>query len=194
MLQRSINKFVDWCSDNGLECNQSKCKIMTFTHKKTPIIYNYQMTGQPIERVEKIIDLGVILDKNMSFNDQVEHSINMSKAALQFVKRQSYMFDSDIIKILYSTLVRSNIEFACSIWLPHHSTQKLRIESIQKQILIYLNGDHLNRSENNYVLPPYIDRCNKLALQHWPEEESILQHYSSIQSSLASTSTQICAH
>lgn len=134
---------------------------MTFTHKKTPIIYDYQMTGQTIERVNEIRDLGVILDKRLNFNAHIEYAINKSKAALQFVKRQSYMFDSNIIKILYSAHVRSNIEFGCSIWSPHQNTQKAHTESLQKQILIYLSGDHLNRSNNNYVLPPYTERCIK---------------------------------
>lgn len=159
-LQEAISQFIDWCSDNGLECNQSKCSIMTFTQKRTPIIHNYQMMGQPIKRVNEIRDLGVILDKKLNFNSHIEYAINKSKAALQLVKRQSYLYDSDVTKLLYTALVRSNIEFACAIWSPHHNTQKSNIESIQKQMLIYLNGDHLNRSNNNYRLSPYIDRCN----------------------------------
>lgn len=161
MLQGAINNFTDWCNDNGLECNRSKCKIMTFTKKKAPIVYDYKMHGHSIERVNKIRDLDVILDKQLNFNAHIEYTINKTKAALQFVKRQSYMFDSDVTKLLYSALVRSNIEFACSIWSPIQNTKKSNIESIQKQILIYLNGDHLNRSNNNYVLSPYIDRCDK---------------------------------
>lgn len=60
------------------------------------------------------------------------------------------------------SLVRSNVEFASSIWSPHHNIHKTTIESIQKQIVIYLNGDHINRGENgDYALTPYTDRLAK---------------------------------
>lgn len=38
------------------------------------------------------------------------------------------------------------------------------MESVQKQTVIYLRKDYLNREENGYVLSPYIDRCNELEL------------------------------
>lgn len=160
-LQRAIDSFNTWCYNNELECNRSKCKIITFTQKRSPIIFDYQMNGHSIERVSEIRDLGVILDKKLTFKCHIEYVVSKAKAALQFVKRQSYLFDPDIIKILYALLVRSITDFACIIWSPHQRTYKSNIESIQKQILIYLNGDHLNRSNNNYVLPPYVERCNK---------------------------------
>lgn len=92
MLQRAINKFYYWCNDNDLECNRSKCKIMTFTHKRTPIIYDYQLAGHSIERINKIRDLGVDLDQKLNFNLQNETVDKKSTSALQFVKRQSYLF------------------------------------------------------------------------------------------------------
>lgn len=59
-LQTSIDKFMGWCDENGLSVNLSKCKILTFTHKKSPIIYSYTINGQPIERVSEIRDLVII--------------------------------------------------------------------------------------------------------------------------------------
>lgn len=38
VLQRSIDRFMKWCEENFLDPNNSKCKIISFTHKKTPII------------------------------------------------------------------------------------------------------------------------------------------------------------
>lgn len=60
--------------------------------------------------------------------------------------------------------MRSNTEFASTIWSPYCKTHRNSIESIQKQAIIYLNKDYLNRAENNYVLPPYENRCADLKL------------------------------
>lgn len=100
----------------------------------------------------------------MNFNTHIELIKKKAKGALQFVKRQSHFFDMDIIKILYTSLVRSNLEFACSIWSPHQKEKKISCESTQKQMVIFMKGDHLNRSENNYILSPYIDRCKSVGL------------------------------
>lgn len=130
-----------------------------FIEKKSPIMKNYTLNGQQIERVEQIRDLGVILDKKLSFNSHREYIQNKAKAALYLVQRQSQYFDNGIIIMLYRALVRSILEFGSSIWFPHHKTHINSIENAQRQMLIFLNGDHLNRSRNNYVLRPYIERC-----------------------------------
>lgn len=118
------------------------------------------MDDQSIERVNQIRDLGVILDQKLNFNSHIEYVTKKSKSTLHFVNRQSQYFQKDVIKILYMALVRSNLEFACTIWSPYHKTSRDKVESIQKQFLIHLNGDRArNNSNEGYVLPPYIDRC-----------------------------------
>ena len=38
-LQTSIDKFADWCKTNDLQLNESKCNIITFTHKRNSLIF-----------------------------------------------------------------------------------------------------------------------------------------------------------
>lgn len=83
-----------------------------------------------------------------------------------FVKRECYKsFNTDIAKILYGSLVRSHMEFASVIWNPSEITHRKSMESIQKDAVIYLHGDNVNRQENNYVLPPYDGRRAELKLE-----------------------------
>lgn len=63
-----------------------------------------------------------------------------------------------IIKLLYSALVRYIIEFDCVIWsLPFGIQNQKSFGSNQKQIILLLNNDHLE-GEDNYVLAPYMER------------------------------------
>lgn len=101
----------------------------------------------------------------MSFNSHFEYIDNKSKAVLNFVKRQLQYFDNDIIKILYKSLVRSNLEFAACVWSPHHASHRRTIESTQKQFVMFLNDDYQHRADNGYVLSPYNERCMKFKLQ-----------------------------
>lgn len=145
--------------------NKSKCATITFTHKRNPIIYNYTMDTQPVKRISEIRCLGVYLDNKMNFTPHLEYVINKAKPSLSFVRRQSFHFEMDIIMILYAALTRSIVDFASPIWSPHHLVHKKSIESIQQQMLIFYNGDHVNRSDNNYVLKPYIERCSEANIQ-----------------------------
>lgn len=163
-LQRAIDLFVDWCDSNGLKLNQSKCKVITFHTNRKPLTHDYSMKHQTIERVKSVRDLGVILDEKLQFDLHIEYISKKAMAALQFVKRQAFYFDKDIIKILYMALVRSNLEFASSIWAPHQFSIRKYVERAQKQIVMLLNGDHLRRINGNYVLQPYVERCEKFGL------------------------------
>lgn len=165
-LQSEIDKFIQWCKDNYLEVNLSKCKIITYTRKKTPIVFNYTINGTPIERVDIIRDLGVMMDAKLNFNAHIEYIKKKAMLILGFVKRQCRLsFNTDVAVLLYNALVRSIVEFASCIWSPYNAVNRNSIESIQRQAIIFILRDNINRKENNYVLPPYLDRCNQLSLQ-----------------------------
>lgn len=121
-LQEAIDKFLDWCKLNRLSVNTNKCKIITFTHKRNPIMFDYIMNDHHC--VSSIRDSGVLLDHKLNFSEHIEYITTKAKAILKFVNGQSQYFQRDVIKILYMALVRSNLKFACSIWSLYHSSLK----------------------------------------------------------------------
>lgn len=155
---------MNWCKDNKLQVNIDKCKIITFTRKRDPIIFNYTIDGVPITRVEETMDLGVIFDKGLTFRSYYEYVTNRATTTSKFVKRQSQFFGMGTIKIIYQLLVRSLLEFASPIWSPNYLVYKNKIESVQKQMVLFLLGDDKRHLTRSYVLSPYTDRCIQLGL------------------------------
>lgn len=91
--------------------------MMTFTHKRNPIIANYNIKGNPIQRVEQISDLGLTMDTKMSFALHRELAKKKADNNLGFVKRECYKaLNMDNAKLLYGSLVRSHLEYANVIW------------------------------------------------------------------------------
>lgn len=165
-LQKSIDNFMKWCSENFLEVNLSKCKIITFSHKQNPIIFDYYLNGKKIDRVYEIRDLGVMINSKLDFKPHIEYIKKKSESMLAFVRRTCRAnFSDKIAKLLYNSLVRSNLLFASVIWSPYQVVRRNTIESVQKQAVIFLNRDYINRQENNYVLAPYKERCAKFDLE-----------------------------
>ncbi|XP_037026613.1 uncharacterized protein LOC119067625 [Bradysia coprophila] len=59
-LFAAIDIFFKWCCDNGMEINRAKSKVITYTLKRNPIIYDYNLDNQLIERTSSNLDLGVL--------------------------------------------------------------------------------------------------------------------------------------
>ena len=71
-LQEDLDKFYQWCNENKLKINISKCKLITFNRKNTKIRFNYVIDGHELEEVSHIKDLGIILDQSFSFIQHIE--------------------------------------------------------------------------------------------------------------------------
>ena len=166
-LQESISNFNDWCCRNGFELNEDKCKVMTISRKRSPILAEYHMNGKPIKRVNNIKDLGLPYKDNFTFNMHFELASKKGHSMLSFIKRQCYgRFDVDTAKMLYNSVVRSHLEFASSIWSPHHDVHVQSLESVQRQFVLYANHDRrIDSNDESYRLRPYSDRCAELNLQ-----------------------------
>jgi len=109
--------------------------------------------------------LGVIFDPQLRFVNHYEAIIASAHAAMGFVKRTlRNKFTIESAKILYFSLVRSKLEYASTVWQPYHSTHSDRIESIQKDFVIWALRTVFQRDEN-FRLPPYQFRCDYLDIQ-----------------------------
>lgn len=105
------------------------------------------------------------MDPKMSFVLHREFAKKKADNALGFVKRECYKtLNMDSAKLLYGALVRPHLEFANVIWSPYASSYKCQIESTQKQAVTFMHRDNINREENEYVLAPYLERCEELGL------------------------------
>ena len=60
-FQSDIDKISDWCKMNKMRINTKKCKIMRITRKKSPLVGEYNIEGQPLESVDVYQDLDYLL-------------------------------------------------------------------------------------------------------------------------------------
>lgn len=161
LLQSAINDFSDWCSRNHMTLSISKCCVISFNRKSTPIIFDYNINGTSLERVSVVKDLGVILDSSLTFNEHTSSVIDKANRQLGFITKISREFtDPYCLKALYCSLVRSMLESADVVWAPYQTTWIERIERVQKRFLRFALANLAWRDPEN--LPPYQDRCRLL--------------------------------
>jgi hypothetical protein len=107
---------------------------------KTPIYFNYSISGSNLELVFNFKDLGVMFDSKLNFSNHTEMIKNKAMRNLGFIKRTCRSFnDPTALKTLYCSLVRSNLEYCPLIWINNTSKQNDTIESVQNNFLRYIS-------------------------------------------------------
>jgi ribonucleases P/MRP protein subunit RPP40 len=67
-LQADCDALHDWCTQNHLRLNVSKCKTITFGRSRNKQSRQYFLNGTQVERVESIGDLGITFDSELRFD------------------------------------------------------------------------------------------------------------------------------
>ena len=141
-----------------------KCNIISFHRKCTPIIFDYTISGCPLQRVQCVKYLGVILDSELTFRIHYNDIIAKANRQLGFIFKIADEFrDPLCLRSLYCSLVRSILESNAVIWCPSHANWITRIEAIQRKFVRYSLRFLPWRDTLN--LPPYADRCRLLNIE-----------------------------
>jgi hypothetical protein len=159
ILQNELNIAKMYFENNCLKLNEKKTKQITFHKKNSPIDFVYLLNGSTIEKEKTIRELGILLDEKFTFKDHIDYTVSKAKSVLTWVKRFSYEFDDPwVIKRLFETFVIPIIEYGSQIWSPKFKNDIKKIESIQKQFLIFALRKFRWYKENDFSLPSYKHR------------------------------------
>lgn len=139
VLQEQVDKLSLWCKDNKLNLNIGKCKVVTYTRRKSPIVFEYSIDGTALSRSDSMRDLGVIFDTKLSFDKHIQAVTCEAGRLYGFIVRNCKQFTYiNALKALFFAYVRSKLEYASIIWDPLYNNKKWEIEKLQKRFLKYL--------------------------------------------------------
>lgn len=153
LIQHELNLFFDYCSDNCLELNISKCHVLTITRNKSNIFNNtYILNNTVLEKVEEVNDLGITIDSKLSFIPHIHKIQVKAYKMLGFVLRTCRGFRNlSSILLLFKTLVRPKLEYASTIWNPNYAIHIQFIESIQRKFAHFcVNNSLINLSSDDF--------------------------------------------
>lgn len=137
-LQRSLEQINNWCLNNNLQLNISKCNVISFTTKATVVKYNYVLDSAPISRSDTFCDLGVTFDARFSFVPHVNKVLSHASKSYGFIVRCTRDFNNvEVLKLLYNSYVRSKLEYASVIWSPGYNVHVNNLEKVQRRFLKY---------------------------------------------------------
>ncbi|KAI8115985.1 hypothetical protein CVS40_11875 [Lucilia cuprina] len=160
-LQSDLDNLIFWCNNNHLKFNLNKCIHISYSRSRYIFNASYKLGTYNIKKENEIMDLGILFDSKLTFKPHLDYLIPKAYSILAFLKRNCTEFlDPYTFKLLFSSFVRSKLEYGAIIWSPLCKSHITRIENIQRKFIRYALP-HLNYI---YPRPSYESRCLHLGM------------------------------
>ena len=119
-LQDSLNKTNTWCSKNSMVIHPEKTKSMIIATRQrqqlTKPALNLTLGTSNIEQVREHKMLGVILDTELTWNQQLEFTIKkLSRNVFLLTKLKQYV-QYRHLKMFFNAQIMSYLNYASTLW------------------------------------------------------------------------------
>ena len=169
LLQQDLKLLLDWCGTWLSSLNFTKCKHMSIGQKSTTNQCYFYLDNEAhqICTVKEEKDLSVIFDEHLHFNTHIKEIIHKANNVLGTIKRTFNSRDANLIRLLYTTLVRPILDYSSTIWNPYQMGVIRELENVQRRATKLIQSlQSLTYSERlqNLNLPSLSYRRNRMDL------------------------------
>ena len=140
-LQQSLSSLLNWSKNNYMPINMSKCQVLHLGKRASQEFkFKYSLDTYLIDETPLMKDMGVWIDKNVSFTDHIAKITLDANRILGVIKSTFICITSDIFKIVYKSLIRPKLEYACQVWSPFQKKNIQKLENIQRRATKCVRG------------------------------------------------------
>ena len=132
-LQSDLDSLENWTKSWQVKFNSEKCEVMRISHKQDKSKHPYYLSNTELRFVDSYKDLGVNMSRDLSWSNHVDVIVNKANKVLGLLKRTVGSKNKEIFSILYNSLMRPILEYACPVWSPHLAKDILAIEKVQRR-------------------------------------------------------------
>ena len=101
---------------------ESKCRHLSISKMKKPTNSSHQHGNNIIAKTQCEKDLGVVVNRKLSWHDHIFNKVNTANNVLRLIRRScGSCVIVDVIKKLYVHLVRPYLDYASQVWSPHQA-------------------------------------------------------------------------
>ena len=145
------------------------------------MLTDYSINNHKLQCVKQHPYLGVVFDQTMSFIPHVNSLTSKATRTLNFIKQNLCNCSQRTKSNTYTSLVRPKLEYASSVWDPHHNNHIASIEKIQRRALRWIFNDY----DYSHSVTTMLERLNWPTLQHHCKRMCLTLLYKSINGLLA---------
>ncbi|KAL2092947.1 hypothetical protein ACEWY4_010259 [Coilia grayii] len=173
-IQKELSLLEKWGMEWGFKFSVQKSQVMYFTRKKITESYNVLLYDQPLKRGEGIKYLGLWLDKKLNWKRHIEYLETKCKKVLNIMRMVSGLCwgaDRQSLLNIYKALIRSNIDYGCTVYGTACKTSLMKLERVHSRALRIALGalktTPISALQVESAEAPLKLRFDKLALTYW---------------------------
>jgi len=174
-LSAELKNVQEWLIDNKLSLHLGKTESILFASKRRLSKCGSLVVrcgGADIESKTQVTYLGMILDQSLSGEHFVNNIISKTSKKVKFLYRNCRGFDLKTKKMLVSSLVQCQFDYACSSWFSGLTKKyKSRLQISQNKVVRFMLGlspwSHIGADELKLVnMLPVEYRVKQLKANH----------------------------
>ena len=173
-LQLAVTRLEKWSKDNGLRFSTAKTVAVHFCRRRcSDPTLGIRLYGQTIPTQPVAKFLGVQFDRRLTYKDHfktLRERCFKSLNVLKCVSRTSYGADRKTLLLLYRSIVRSKLDYACFVYDGASESSKSSLDSVHHASLRVATGA-FRTSPNSSLLveahePPLSLRRQMLGMRY----------------------------
>ena len=133
VLQTDLACLEQWEKMWDVQFNPSKCQFLHITKKVEPLNTKYILHNVELESASAAKYLGVTIADDLSWSPHIDNTTKKANQTLGCLKTNIRVHNKDLKSIAYKILVRPQLEYASTVWYPHHDKDIKKVEAVQRR-------------------------------------------------------------
>ena len=150
LLQEDLSALEDWERAWQMSFNPSKCTIIRITsgkkRKKSAFQSSYTLHSQVLEVTDASKYLGVKVTDDLTWSKHISEVAGKANQTLGFLRRNFKQCTKEVKTATYTTMVRPVLDYASTVWDPHHQGDIKILEQVQRRAARYVYNDYTTRT------------------------------------------------
>ena len=135
-VQTDMDALSLWCTENGIQMNVDKTKIMVFGNsKKIDKLPHFEImvNNVPLQRALHYKYLGMTLDSQLNYNLHVQKIISNVTVKLKQFRRMRYFLDDKSALLIYKNMILPMIEYGDLFLVGTSIENKKKLQVLQNK-------------------------------------------------------------
>ena len=141
-LQSDLDVLQKWADDWQMRFNALKCQHISFGSEQVQINFDYMIGNEIIKQVDSIKYLGVIIDKKITWSQQVDKTALKANRARDFLYCNIKHCSPDIKNRCYKMFIQPILDYASIIWSPYYDKHIKKLEAVQQHMACFVCNEY----------------------------------------------------